>query len=63
MEAPLEEALQRLGLDAQDFLQQLAAGTHEAVPASPLAPDAIEPLCAFADYTTFEAMMRRAAAE
>ena len=49
MEAPLEEALQRLGLDAQDFLQQLAAGTHEAVPASPLAPDAIEPLRAFAD--------------
>ena len=29
MEAPLEDVLQRLNLDAQDFLQQLAKGTHE----------------------------------
>ena len=63
MEAPLEDVLQRLGLDAQDFLQQLAKGTHEAILASPLPPEAIEPLCAFAEYQAFEAMMRRAATE
>ena len=29
MEGPLEDVLQRLSLDASDFLQQLAKGTHE----------------------------------
>jgi len=63
MEAPLEEVLGRLGLDAQDFLTQLSANTHESVRASPLPQDAIDPLRAFADYDTFEHMMRHAASE
>ena len=50
-------------LGAQDFLQQLAKGAHEAVLASPLPPEAIEPLRAFADYEAFEAMMRPATAD
>ena len=63
MEGPLEDVLQRLSLDASDFLQQLAKGTHEAIVASPLPPEAIDPLRAFAEYQAFESMMRRAADE
>ena len=61
MEGPLEEVLQRLDLDAKDFLEQLSASTHESVLASPLPQEAIAPVRAFADYKAFEQMMRQAA--
>ena len=63
MEAPLEDVLQSLGIDAGGFLQELAANSHEAIIASPLPPDAIEPVRAFADYKAFEGMMMRAASD
>ena len=40
-----------------------ACAAPQAILASPLPPEAIEPLRAFAEYQAFEAMMRRAANE